>query len=150
MSIREKALEAYKKKKAEDDKERSKEEEDFCKRALEALKDQFDDDIDMSKVVVIEKNPGSTVVIIDDDIKMIISRSQGHHRFNMIKKCNKCGGEYTEDVRNLADIGKFLMKDHARYDCERNLKVETEVNISPEMKLAEALRDFFYELHAQG
>jgi len=150
MSIKEKALDVYKKKKAEDDKETDKDAAEFCKNALEVLKEQFGNDIDMSKVDIIEKYPGSTIIIIEDDIKINITRLQGYHRFNMIKKCEKCGDEYADDVRNLADIGKFLMRDHDQYDCERNIKAKTETNIpSAEMKLVEALRDFFYELQAQ-
>lgn len=150
MSLKSKAIEAYKKRKVENDEIEKKEAEKFCTIALEALKEQFGNDIDISKVGVVEKYPGMIIVIVYEDIKIRITRSQGYYHFVMVKKCNECGGEYVDDVRKIEDIGQFLMAKHNQQDCEKIQKEKMEAK-APDSgeRLIEALKDFVYELQAQ-
>lgn len=150
MSLSEIAIEAYRKKKAEQDKNYKEDADDFCESALEALKEQFGDYIDISKVGIVEEHPGYTTVMIGNEITIIITKFQGYHHFKMIKKCEKCGEDYSEDVRHIEDIGKFLSEEHDKIECDNNLRIKEGMKEpTTEKKLISALRDFIYELQEQ-
>lgn len=147
MDFKEKALEAYKNSKVEDDEITRKEAENFCNKALEALKEQFVD-IDLSKVVVEEKLPGQASVIVDN-ILIRINRGHGYYHFTMVKKCDKCGSEYTHDVRKIADIGEFIMKEHGQYDCEKTIEAKMVHVPTVEEKFMDALKELIYSFQDQ-
>lgn len=152
MSLKDNAIEAYKKKKAESNEVEKKEAEKFYVKSLEALKERFgeDNDIDISKVEVVEKFPGMATIIVEDDIKIRITFSQGYHHFTMVKNCSKCGEEYMVDIRKIEDIGEFLTKEHEPHDCANILRAKMDVKVpNTGEKLIDVLKDFIYELQAQ-
>lgn len=145
MNFTEKALKAYQNKKIKDDLKEQKEIDVFCGKALKALKEQFDleDNFDQN-INIIDKKSGSLKVILED-ITISIQFSRGYYTFEMIKKCPRCGVEYTKDVKSLENIGEFLMEEHNKFDCDQVINRTKHIETTEE-RFINALRDLISEI----
>jgi len=146
MGLKERAVDAYKKEAEQTHKDNLQLTEKFVVQAKEILRERIGDEF---TIRVISKEPSETIFDVDG-----IQFRVGLHGVQIIKKCQKCGTEYYEDLmHNFGDqekifqsIGKILSAHHNDYDCERALKVK-EGNKEPttEEKLLEALKNFMQE-----
>jgi len=146
MGLKERAVEVHKKEKEREREENVQKAEQFIVQAKEILKERIGDEFTAQ---VISKEPTMTIFEVDG-IKFRVNV----HGVQIIKKCQKCGTEYYEDLMHyfgdqekvLQNIGKILSEPHNDYDCRRILEEkEGKKELTADEKLLQALKDFIQE-----
>lgn len=146
MGLKERAIKAYKKEIERETEENLRQTEDFAVQAEEILRKRVGDEF---AIQTISKDPSATIFDIDG-ITFRVTIGE----VCIIKKCQKCGTEYYEDLmHNFGDqekifqsIGKILSEPHNDYDCRRALEVkEGKKEPTTDEKLLQILKDFILE-----
>ncbi len=161
MSLREIAINEYKKEQKTIEENNVREAEDFSDKAVkEFLKivgiDNISGIVTLTKeshVFVVEKGINYTILMVDD-IRFKVYASQYYVVIEMMQTCPICGSTYFDRITNIKDIGKMLVRPHSKFDCDSILDIkkratekdfETQNVSSTEKRLLEALKDFISE-----
>ena len=147
MALKEKAIDAYNKRKIQTEAENLQEAENFYEGALKALKERLGDNY--ANIQVLKKDIGDTIFDVDG-IRMGVAKSQGYYDIYIIQKCQKCGEEFSKNITSLndpekvlEDIGKILQGKHDEYDCNKFLEAkQPKKEPTTEEKLLDAFKQF--------
>ena len=147
MSLKEKAVDAYKRKAEQERKENLKDAEFSAVAAEKILKERIGEGFNIQ---IISKEPNATVFDVDG-IKFVVGIGDS---ICIIRKCEKCETEYSEYVppnfgdreKFFRDIGKIIVEPHNDYDCQRILEERCEKKEqTTEERLLDALKCFIQE-----
>jgi hypothetical protein len=148
MSLKEKAIEMYKKQKESIKETELIEEEQFTKDALKVLIEIIGIE---QENITISKHQGC-IDFFTDGISFRASRSQGDPEINIMIKCPICETEIFSRVTQVRDIGRALVEPHFKYDCDQVIRLKKEIDdrkngkvAGTEERLLSALREFISE-----
>lgn len=149
MSLKEKAIEVYKKEKELTKERELIEAEQFTKDALKVLNDMIG--VEQDNITILSKQQANIDFCVDEVLFRAV-QSQGYPEINVIVKCPLCGTEIPSRVVNIRDIGRALVEPHFKYDCDQVIRLKKEMDdrkngiaVGTEERLLSALKDFVSE-----